>query len=136
MSTHRRRAARRDQNEAAIVAALIAAGASVTRLKGDSDTTAVVDGKQVTVHGGETDLLVGADGRTVLMEVKRERGPRGGSRAGGRSRPGMGGDGELTKDQLAWRAAWRGSTPLIVRTPAEALAAIGLAPAATSAEVG
>ncbi len=111
MSIHRR-AARRDANEAAIVAALIAAGASVTHLS----------------VAGAPDLLVGAAGRTVLIEVKRERGPRGGKRGGGRSRPGMGGDGELTADQIAWRAEWRGEPPVIVRTPAEALAAIGAAP--------
>jgi hypothetical protein len=124
VSIHRR-AARRDDNEAAIIAVLLAAGASVTRLNGSGETPTVVDGKARTIYGGETDLLVGIAGRTLLIEVKRERGPRGGKRGGGRSRPGMGGDGELTADQIAWRAAWKGSPPVIVRTPDEALAAIG-----------
>ena len=54
MTIHRR-AARRDSNEVEIVRALIAAGASVTHLSG-------VDGLP--------DLLVGYQGRTVLLEVK------------------------------------------------------------------
>ena len=134
MTFHHRRT-NRDRNEAAIVAALVAAGASVTILKADGETTAIVDGKPVRVHGGEPDLLVGYRGRSTLMEVKRERGPRGGKRGGGSTRPGQGGDGELTADQIAWRAAWQGEPPVIVRTPAEALAAIGL-PATDSKEHG
>ena len=34
----------------------------------------------------------------------------------------------LSRDQLAWRGGWRGAPPVIVRTPAEALAAIGATP--------
>lgn len=100
MSLHRR-AARRDDNEAAIVEALTAAGASVTPISAK----------------GAPDLLVGYRGKTRLMEVKRAAGPRGGTSRG-----------ELTADQIAWRAAWQGEPPVIVRTPAEALAAIGAAP--------
>ena len=111
MTIHRR-AARRDDNEQVIAHALEAAGASVTYLSAP----------------GCPDLLVGIAGRTVLLEVKRERGPRGGKRGGGRSRPGMGGDGELTKDQIEWRAAWKGAAPITVYTPGEALKAIGCAP--------
>lgn len=53
-----RRASRRDDNEAEIVAALEKAGASVQRLSLD----------------GGPDLLVGYDGKTTLLEVKGERG--------------------------------------------------------------
>lgn len=100
MTIHRRDA-RRDANEAAIVAAMTAAGASVTPVSAK----------------GAPDLLVGFRGETTLLEVKREEGPKGGTSRG-----------RLTKDQIAWRAAWRGRPPVIVRTPAEALAAIGAAP--------
>lgn len=61
-----------------------------------------------------------AEGRLPL-------GPRGGKRGGGSTRPGEGGDGTLTRDQRAWWEAWTGSPPVIVRTPAEALEAIGFA---------
>lgn len=54
----RRKAPKRDQNEALIVEALEAAGATVRRL---SDT-------------GLPDLLVGIDDQNYLMEVKAERG--------------------------------------------------------------
>ena len=37
----------------------------------------------------------------------------------------MGGDGVYTRDQLEWREGWRGAPAITVRTPAEALAAIG-----------
>ncbi len=107
MSLHRRDA-KRDANEAAIVAALIAAGASVTPISAK----------------GAPDLLVGYRWRTRLLEVKRAAGPRGGTSRG-----------KLTDDQIAWRAAWQGEPPVIVRTPAEALAAIGL-PATDSKEQG
>lgn len=109
MSIHRR-AARRDNNEVQIVAALTAAGASVTHLSAP----------------GVPDLLVGYRGATLLLEVKTELGPQGGRRGGGASRPSAGGDGTYSRDQLAWRAAWRGAPPVTVRTPAEALAAIGV----------
>jgi hypothetical protein len=127
MSLHRR-AARRDSNEAAIVAALVEAGASVTRLKGDSETMASVFEGPMRLHGGEPDLLVGYQGRTYHLEVKLPLGPRGGRRSGGSTRPSAGGDGTLTEDQIAWWAAWRGTPPVIVRTPEEALRAIREAP--------
>lgn len=111
MSIHRR-AARRDPNEPEIVDALRSAGATVVPLSGP----------------GLPDLLVGLAGRTYLLEVKQPLGPRGGKRGGGASRPGQGGDGVLTEAQVAWWAAWRGAPPVIVRTPAEALAAIGATP--------
>ena len=109
MSLHRRDA-RRDANEAPIVEALRAAGASVLFL----------------AIKGAGDLLVGYEGRNVLMETKLPKGPRGGSRGGGSTRPGQGGDGTLTKAQIDFRAAWQGAPPVIVRTPAEALRAIGV----------
>ena len=108
MSVHRR-AARRDSNEVDIVRALEAAGASVTYMGAP----------------GVPDLLVGYAGHTHLLEVKQPLGPAGGKRGGGSTRPGQGGDGVLSADQLAWWQEWRGASPVIVRTPAEALAAIG-----------
>lgn len=108
--SYSKRASRRDDSEPAIVDALRAVGASVTIL-GQGD--------------GTPDLLVGWREATYLLEVKNPLGPLGGKRGGGASLPGQGGDGVLTEDQLAWRAAWRGAPPVIVRTPAEALAAIG-----------
>jgi hypothetical protein len=106
-----KRAARRDDNEGPIVEALRAAGASVT---------------VIGMGDGVPDLLVGMAGRTYLLEVKHAPGPRGGThRSGNKSK---GGDGVLTGDQVAWWAAWRGAPPVIVRTPAEALAAIGATP--------
>lgn len=114
--SHARRAARRDANEDEIVKALRAVGASVTMLSG-------VD--------GIPDLLVGHQGRTFLLEVKLPLGPNGGKRGGGSTRPGQGGNGTLSADQLEWWAAWKGSLPVVVRTADEALRAIG-----ASAEVG
>lgn len=64
MSLHRWDA-RRDDNEAAIVKALRAAGATVIQLSG----------RKVC------DLLVGFRGKTFLMGVKKPDGPRGGKRA-------------------------------------------------------
>lgn len=115
----RHRAKRRDDNEAAIVAALKAAGASVSQIDGDE---------------GEPDLLVGLDGRTELMEVKREDRDRRAHGGGGASRPGRGGDGVLTAPQLEWRAGWRGKPAHLVATPSEALAAIGATKATRALE--
>lgn len=100
-----RYAARRDENEQAVVDALEAAGASVTRL------------------GQPMDLLVGYQGRNTLLEVKKPLGPRGGKSSA--NKQASGGDAVYTKKQLDWRKAWRGELPITVRTPAEALAAIG-----------
>lgn len=108
-----RYAARRDENEQAVVDALEAAGASVTRL------------------GQPMDLLVGYQGRNTLLEVKKPLGPRGGMSSA--NAQGHGGDAVYTKKQLDWRKAWRGELPITVRTPAEALAAIGAPPAAPPA---
>lgn len=112
-----RRAARRDENEVEIVEALRAVGASVAVMpNGD----------------GFPDLLVGFREQDFKLEVKLPLGPRGGKRGGGSTRPGQGGDGTLTADQIEWWKEWRGAPPVIVRTPAEALAAIGARPTASS----
>lgn len=106
MSIHRR-AAGRDSNEAEIVAALRAAGATVTALSA----------------AGVPDLLVGYAGATHLLEVKHLSSTgRTVRRTSGGCRPDERG---LTTEQQAWWAAWSGAAPVIVRTPAEALAAIG-----------
>ena len=106
MSLHRRDA-KRDANEAAIVEALRAAGATVERLSGPD----------------LPDLLVGWQGANVLLEVKD---PAQAKKAY-RGKPGAGRQ-EMSDGQVAWRDAWRGRPPVIVRTPAEALVAIGAAP--------
>jgi len=99
----RRLAAKSDSNAGPIIEALRAAGCSVTIISAP----------------GVPDLSVGrkdADGipRTYWLEVKREAGPRGG--VSGR---------KLTQEQLLWWAMWRGHAA-IVRTPQEALDAVGL----------
>jgi len=95
---------KRDQNQAAIVAALFAAGCSVQDLH--------------AVGGGCPDLLVGRwtpEGkRCYALEVKGRK-----NKAGA---PMM-----LTPDQVAWHATWRGQVA-IVTTPEEALAAVGILP--------
>ena len=104
-----RRAAARDSNEGEIVDALEAVGASVTRVSQE----------------GVPDLLVGYQGRTHLLEVKHLSATgKTVRRTSGGKRPDAEG---RTKAQADWWAAWRGATPVIVRTPAEALAAIGAA---------
>jgi hypothetical protein len=98
----------RDKNEREIVDALRKAGATVTQLN----------------EKGVPDLLVGYAGRTYLLEVKvpeAVRGPRGGVALRG----GGGGDGILTAAQVVWFSAWKGGAPVVVRSPDEALAAIG-----------
>lgn len=95
----------RDGNEKPIVEALRAAGASVTRL-GES---------------GVPDLLVGYQGRTLLLEVKLPLGARGGK---SQRREAEGGSGDLTKAQVDWRAKWAGAPSVIVRSVDEALAVL------------
>ena len=96
-----RRAPRVDGNQAAIVRALRAAGCSVTLLHGVGD--------------GCPDLLVGARGRTVLLEVKR-------SEAAAASHVDSG------PRQARWRSCWRGGPILVVWSPETALAAVGVVP--------
>lgn len=96
-----RRAANRDRNEAEIVEALRRAGATVAQLSAENIP----------------DLLVGYRGLNYLLEVKR---------------PGEYGMTEqcahfsLTAGQAAWHASWKGLAPVVVRTPGDALAAIGV----------
>jgi hypothetical protein len=94
LSLHRY-AKQRDANEAEIVAALEAVGATVERL----DTP--------------VDLLVGYRGRNFLLEVKAPLGPRGGRSAG-----------RYTDDQAEWHRSWRGQRA-VVRSVDDALRAIG-----------
>ena len=56
---------------------------------------------------GISDLLVGYDGRTYLMEVKNTE---------GRNR--------FTPAQIEFHAKWRGGPLLIIRTPEEAVKAV------------
>jgi len=90
-----RRAKARDANEAEIVRALRDVGAGVFPLD------------------LPLDLLVAWRGKTMLMEVKLPVGPEGGD-SHSRLRPG----------QQRFIATWPGQVA-VVRTPAEALAAIG-----------
>lgn len=94
-----RRAARIDENQAAIVERLRALGASVQTL--------------AAVGKGCPDILVGWQGRNYLMEIKRPLGPRGGLRGG-----------SLTGPQRLWHGAWRGQVA-VVRTTLDALAVLG-----------
>ena len=89
---------RRDENERMIIEALVDAGCSVLQLTAD-------------VKEGTPDLLVGVSPPqrwpvNYLLEVKGE---------GKRLRPG----------QARFNEAWQGLKPIMVRTPEEALAAIG-----------
>lgn len=79
------RAARIDANHEQVVLALRTAGATVQSL--------------AAVGQGVPDLLVGFQGKTLLMEIKD-----------GRKTPS---ERRLTEDQLKWHGAWRGG-PLAV----------------------
>ena len=76
-----RRAAKVDANQAEIVAALRAVGATVQPLH--------------SVGKGCPDLLVGYRGRNLLIEVKDGAKPPSARK--------------LTPDQIEWHATWRGS---------------------------
>lgn len=93
-----RRAARIDRNQPEIVKALRQCGAHVTSL--------------AAVGDGVPDLLVGFQGRTVLVEVKDG------------SRPPS--ERQLTDEQIEWHAAWSGGRCVVVGSVGEALAAIGV----------
>lgn len=97
-----RRAAHRDKAEPAIVTALEAVGASVTKLSAK----------------GVPDLLVGFHGVTFLLEVKTPKASKGGN------------NGLTNAGQSEWRAAWRGGVVHVVETPEQALRAIGVMPSA------
>lgn len=93
-----RRAAKVDANQAEIVAALEAAGASVLSL--------------AALGNGAPDLLAGwAGAEMVLLEVKHP------ARAKGRREP--------NALQTKWHGAWKGRPVAVVLTPEDALRAIG-----------
>ena len=92
------RAARIDANHEQVVSALRAAGASVQSLAG--------------VGKGVPDLLVGFQGKTLLMEVKD-----------GRKTPS---ERRLTDDQIKWHCAWRGGPLAIVDGVDAALRMLGV----------
>ena len=92
-----RRAAKVDANQEQIVQVLRAAGATVQSLAG--------------VGKGVPDLLVGYQGKTLLMEVKD-----------GRLAPSAR---RLTEDQLVWHGAWRGGPLAVVDGVDAALRALG-----------
>lgn len=94
-------AKKRDANEPAIVKALQQVGACVVKLN----------------DPGCPDLLVGYRGATYLLEVKLPAGPRGGTT-----------DRTLTDCQVQWWAKWKGLVPVVVRTPDDAIDAIGATP--------
>ena len=92
------RAARIDANHEQVVLALRTAGATVQSL--------AATGK------GVPDLLVGFQGKTLLMEIKDVR------KAPSERR--------LTEDQLKWHGAWRGGPLAIVDSPDAALRILGV----------
>jgi len=92
-----RRAAKVDANQEQIVEALRAVGATVQTL--------------AAVGKGVPDLLVGYQGKTLLLEVKDGRRPPSERR--------------LTEDQLAWHGAWRGGPLAVVDGVNAALRALG-----------
>ena len=92
------RAAKVDANHEQVVSALRAVGASVQTL--------------AAVGKGVPDLLVGYQGKTLLLEVKDGRKPPSARR--------------LTEDQLKWHGAWRGGPLAVVDGPDAALRMIGV----------
>ena len=92
------RAARIDANHEQIVSALRSAGASVQSL--------------ASVGKGVPDLLVGFQGKTLLMEVKD-----------GRKTPS---ERRLTEDQVRWHGAWNGGPLAIVDGVDAALRMLGV----------
>jgi len=92
------RAARIDANHEQVVSALRAAGASVQSLAG--------------VGQGVPDLLVGFQGKTLLMEIKD-----------GRKTPS---ERRLTDAQLKWHGGWRGGPLAVVDGVDAALRTLGV----------
>jgi len=92
-----RKRGRVDGNQAEIVRALRQYGATVESLANEG--------------GGVPDLLVGIQGRNLLMDVKD-----------GKAKPSQQ---RLTADEKEWHANWRGSV-WTVRSVAEALAAVSI----------
>jgi Holliday junction resolvase len=92
-----RRAARIDANQEQVVSALRAAGATVQSLAG--------------VGVGVPDLLVGYQGKTLLLEVKDGKKPPSERR--------------LTEDQVRWHGAWNGGPLAVVDGVDAALRMLG-----------
>lgn len=93
-----RKAARVDANHTQVVMALQTAGATVQSL--------------AAVGQGVPDLLVGFQGKTILMEIKDGEKPPSARR--------------LTEQQLKWHGAWRGGPVAIVDGVDAALRALGV----------
>ncbi len=93
-----RRAAKVDANQEQVVDALRAAGATVQTL--------------AAVGKGVPDLLVGYQGKTLLLEVKDGRKPPS--------------ERKLTEEQLKWHGAWRGGPLAVVDGPESALRMLGV----------
>jgi hypothetical protein len=91
-------AAKIDANQEQVVLALRAVGATVQTL--------------AAVGKGVPDLLVGYQGKTILLEVKDGRKPPSARR--------------LTEDQLKWHGAWRGGPLAVVDGPDAALRMLGV----------
>lgn len=94
------RAARVDENQREVVAALRAAGASVQSLA------------SVSAAPGCPDLLVGYRGATYLLEVKDGSKPPSAR--------------NLTPYEAAWHMRWRGRPVAVVESVEDALAACGI----------
>ena len=93
-----RRAAKIDANQDQVVSALRAAGATVQSL--------------AAIGKGCPDLLVGFQGKTLLMEVKDGNKPPSAQK--------------LTDDQLHWHGVWTGGPLSVVDGPDAALRMIGV----------
>lgn len=78
-----------DSNHKKIVDALRKAGASVASL--------------AKVAAGAPDILVGWQGRNIIVEIKTPKG-------------------KLRESQIQWITAWKGEKPHVIRTVDEALA--------------
>ena len=107
---------RRDANEPAIIAALERAGAAVQQLDPPLP-----------------DLLVGYPDRCgipelFLLEVKDSDAGVATRKPHRKNNRCDGVLAALTPSQVVWWVNWRGKPPVIVHTPAEALAAIGATP--------
>jgi Holliday junction resolvase len=93
-----RRAARIDENQEQIVKALRAVGASVQSL--------------AAVGHGVPDLLVGYQGKNILIEIKD-----------GNKTPSKR---KLTDDQVKWHESWNGGAVAVVESVDAAWAALGI----------
>jgi len=93
-----RRAARTDENQEQIVKALRAVGASVQSL--------------AAVGHGVPDLLVGYQGKNILIEIKD-----------GNKTPSKR---KLTDDQMKWHESWNGGAVAVVDSVDAAWAALGI----------